>query len=152
MSENLDLVRSIFAAWERGDFTLTDWAHPNIEYVFADGPSPGRWTGLAGIAEGWRDRINAWGRDRREAEGGRELGLAERGETCDVVVDEVRVQRHDVPAQELAGSLLVGGPSGPPAKRRSNERLSWRLLILQVMSHGGVVFAHLSAGRCVEEA
>jgi ketosteroid isomerase-like protein len=73
MSENLDLVRSIFAAWERGDYGSTDWADPEIEWILADGPAPGRWTGLAGMAEGWRGWITAWKDLRIEAKDYREL-------------------------------------------------------------------------------
>ena len=60
MSENLDLVRSIYAAWERRDYDWTEWADAAIEFVVADGPSPGRWTGLAGMWEGWREVLSPW--------------------------------------------------------------------------------------------
>ena len=59
-SENVDLVRSIYAAWQLGDFSSAEWAHPEIELVIADGPSPGNWTGRARMAEGWRDFFSAW--------------------------------------------------------------------------------------------
>jgi hypothetical protein len=55
MSENLDLVRAIFADWERGDFSRTEWAHSQIEYVIADGLQPGVWMGVASMVERWRD-------------------------------------------------------------------------------------------------
>jgi hypothetical protein len=73
MSENLDLVRSIFADWARGDFASVQWADPAIEFEIADGPSPGRWSGLAGMVEGWRDFLGAWDGWRGEAEGYRDL-------------------------------------------------------------------------------
>jgi ketosteroid isomerase-like protein len=72
-SANLELVRSINAAHERGDFSSADWAHPEIEYVIADGPSPGRWTGRAGMAESFRDNLIGWRDFRTEADEYREL-------------------------------------------------------------------------------
>jgi ketosteroid isomerase-like protein len=72
-SPNLDLVRSLYADWERGDFSSTGWAHPDIELVFADGPDPASWTGLTGVSEGWRRFLSAWDEFRPEAEEFREL-------------------------------------------------------------------------------
>jgi ketosteroid isomerase-like protein len=72
-SPNVVLVRSIYAAWERGDLSSVEWAHPEIEVVFADGPAPGGWSGLTGIAEGFRDFLSAWQDFHPEAEKYREL-------------------------------------------------------------------------------
>ena len=70
-SPNLDLVRSIISAWERGDFNPSAWTHPELEFVIADGPSPGKWTGAA--PEGFRTWVNAWEEFRTEADEYREL-------------------------------------------------------------------------------
>ena len=73
MSENLDLVRSIYEAWERGDYSAGGWQHPEIEYVMADGPTPGRWIGTRGIAEGWGTFLSAWQGFHHRADEYREL-------------------------------------------------------------------------------
>jgi ketosteroid isomerase-like protein len=72
-SPNVDLVRSIYADWERGDFSSAEWAHGDVECVFAGGPDPGSWSGLTGMAEGMRAWISAWNDFRVEASEYREL-------------------------------------------------------------------------------
>jgi ketosteroid isomerase-like protein len=72
-SGNVEVVRSIYAAWERGDFASANWAHPEIEYVHADGPLPGSWVGLAGMAQAWREVMSAWEGWRINADEFREL-------------------------------------------------------------------------------
>ena len=57
--ENVEIAQSIYAAWGRGDYSSAEWAHPEIEYVSADGPVPGSSTGLAGMAEVFRGWLSA---------------------------------------------------------------------------------------------
>src|SRR5438105_1846914 len=67
-SANLDLVRSIYAGWERGDFTSPSWADPQIEFGYADGPEPGRWTGLQEMSARYGDWLRGWKDFRAEPE------------------------------------------------------------------------------------
>ena len=75
MSENLDLVRSIYAAWERGDYTSAEWAHPEIEYVIlrAAGFPPSSANGRTAMRETARANIEIWAQLRIAAEEFREL-------------------------------------------------------------------------------
>jgi ketosteroid isomerase-like protein len=99
-SANLDFVRSICADWPSGDYGSAEWAHPEIEYVIADGPSPGDWRGLAGMAQGLRDLLSATEDWRIEADEYRELdderilvllhAISGRGKTSGLEVGHIR--------------------------------------------------------------
>jgi ketosteroid isomerase-like protein len=104
-SEKVELVRSIHAAWERGDFSSADWAHPEIELVIADGPAPSSWTGLSGLVEGYRCFLSAWedfsveADDYRELDDERVLVLNRwrgRGKTSGLDVAQTRAKGADV--------------------------------------------------------
>ena len=73
MSANVELVRSIFERWEEGDFSSAEWADPEIQFAWADGPSPARWSGLVGMAEGMRELLSAWEGYRVRADAYEEL-------------------------------------------------------------------------------
>ena len=60
MSENLELVRSILAEWERGDFRSVDWADPQIEYAIVDEPGSQVGRGVAAMTRTWREFLTAW--------------------------------------------------------------------------------------------
>jgi ketosteroid isomerase-like protein len=101
MSENLDLVRSICADWERGEWGSADWAHPEIEHVIADGPTPTSRAGLAAVARGLRDFLDTWEDFRIAAEAYRELDhervlvlvrFSGRGKTSGMEIGQVQAE------------------------------------------------------------
>jgi hypothetical protein len=98
---NVELVRSIFATWESGDFSSTEWADREIEYVIADGPSPGSWHGLAGMAEGWRGFLSAWKRYRAVAD-----------EYLELDDERVAVLLHDVSGRGRTSGLELRDVQG----------------------------------------
>jgi ketosteroid isomerase-like protein len=61
-------VRSIYTAWERGDFSSSEWAHPDIEFAFVDGPEPGHWSGLEAMADRYGEWLSGWKDFRAEPE------------------------------------------------------------------------------------
>jgi ketosteroid isomerase-like protein len=73
VSSNLDLVKSIYAAWERGDWSSVDWADPEIEFRVIGGLDEGSWKGVEGMAGAWADQLRAWQDLRAVAEEFREL-------------------------------------------------------------------------------
>jgi ketosteroid isomerase-like protein len=99
--ENVELVRSIFPAWERGDYSSAEWAHPEIAFVIPDGPTPGSWTGVAAMAEVWREALSAFELLRGAAEEYRGLDdervlvlmhFTGRGKTSGLDVGEIAIR------------------------------------------------------------
>jgi ketosteroid isomerase-like protein len=93
MSENLDLVRAICGAWERGDYSSADWADPEIEYVKADDFEPGTWKGRAAMNEAWRGFASAW--EDRELDDERVLvllGFSGRGKASGIEAAQLRIK------------------------------------------------------------
>jgi ketosteroid isomerase-like protein len=73
VSSNLDLVKSIYVRWERGDWSSADWADPEIDFQMIGGLVEGRWRGVQEMARAWSAMLNAWDGLRTNAEEFREL-------------------------------------------------------------------------------
>jgi ketosteroid isomerase-like protein len=72
-SANVELVRSILAPWARGDLSSAEWAHPQIDFVWADGPDRDAATGVAAMAKLVRKSLTPWEHASIEVEECREL-------------------------------------------------------------------------------
>jgi ketosteroid isomerase-like protein len=105
VSENLDLVRSIYLSVGRGDYSSADWASEDIEYVVADGLQPATVRGLGGLVhamreafsviEDWRDQPEEF----RELDTERVLVLSKfsgRGKTSGLAVEQDVAQLFEI--------------------------------------------------------
>jgi ketosteroid isomerase-like protein len=72
-ASNLDLVRSVYADWDRGDYRSVAWAHPEIEFAFVDFFGLGDGRGVAKMAEVWFEFLRTWEEFHNEARDYREL-------------------------------------------------------------------------------
>ena len=66
--DNLTLVRAMYDAWQAGDWSATDWADPDIEYVMVDEPGEQVHHGIAAMSATWRQFLSAWEGYRIEAD------------------------------------------------------------------------------------
>ena len=100
--KGVEIVRSIYEPWGRGDFRSVGWAHPEIEFVIADlGPASGSWKGLSAMEEAWRAYLGAWDEYRTEVDEYRELDgervlvlvrLSGRGKASGLQLEELRTR------------------------------------------------------------
>jgi ketosteroid isomerase-like protein len=73
VAANLDFIKSIYTAWEMGDFSTADWADPEICFEMVGGLTPGIWNGVAEMTEVWAGMLRAWEGLRAVPEEFREL-------------------------------------------------------------------------------
>jgi hypothetical protein len=140
-SANAELVQSICAGWERGDFSSAEWAHPEIEYVWADGPTPGTGRGLAGMAEGEReflsvlDEFSAEVEEYRELDGERVLVLLHvsgRGKASGIEVEQIWL-RGGASLFQVRGGKVRSSSTTSIASARSPTSGSLRRPVLGVL-------------------
>jgi ketosteroid isomerase-like protein len=56
--ENVEIVRSILACWDRGDYGSTDWSDPDIEFVAPFDTIEAR--GIEELGRRWGEFLGAW--------------------------------------------------------------------------------------------
>jgi len=73
-AENLEVVRRIFREWESGEYSSSDWADPEIEFLIDTGLDRQRVTGVKAMAEAWGAFLDTWEGWHVRVEEFREIG------------------------------------------------------------------------------
>ena len=64
---NVELARRIYDEWSRGDFTTTDFFHPEISFEMVDWPHQTTARGIEEMWHTWRSTLSAFGHFRSVA-------------------------------------------------------------------------------------
>jgi GNAT superfamily N-acetyltransferase len=65
--ENVEIVRSIYRGWDRGDYGSDSWAGPELEWTFVDWFMLGSGKGIASLSRTWSDFLKTWEEFHNEA-------------------------------------------------------------------------------------
>jgi ketosteroid isomerase-like protein len=103
--ENVEVVKRIFRAWERGDFSSVDWAAPDIEFVLhsrREGPGDEVLHGAEAMGRAWGEWLSAWDEFRLTAQRFIDLG----DEVVVLVEFGGRGKTSGAPIEQLSGGNL----------------------------------------------
>jgi ketosteroid isomerase-like protein len=68
-NRDLEVIRELYAHWERGDFTYWEaFADDYVMVLAVDEIEPGEYTGIAEVSAAWRTWLQAWDGFSIEAE------------------------------------------------------------------------------------
>jgi ketosteroid isomerase-like protein len=74
MSEDVDFARSIYANWDRGDYTSESWAALDMEWAFVDWFMLGSGKGIASLSQTWAGFLRTWDEFHNQAHEYRDVG------------------------------------------------------------------------------
>jgi ketosteroid isomerase-like protein len=58
--ETVELVRSVYDGWSRGDFSDIEAFHPEIEFEMVDWPHQTKVRGIDAMSDTWQATLSAW--------------------------------------------------------------------------------------------
>jgi ketosteroid isomerase-like protein len=103
MSEaNVEVVKAIFTAWGRGDFSSVDWADPEIEFTIP-GPDRRTYHGIESMGHAWSEWLGAFDEFGVVAQAFRDAGDK-------VVVEQVfrgKGKASGIPIDETTGAAVL---------------------------------------------
>src|SRR5262245_25477150 len=106
--ENVEIVRRIFGAWERGDFSSAEWADPEIVFHLRAGPDEAVHHGVDAMGQAWGEWLTAW--DEFETEAREYIDLGDEV----LVLSEFRGRgkTSGTPIEAMSGAALVSLRNG----------------------------------------